>query len=152
MRVSRLASIPGIGVDKVGDAADAAADPEILRLENLDTDLRPPAPALIVRRAVDDGAPGGSFLLTGSPPAPGTTTHSGAGRIVVVRMRPLSLAERATGRTAVSLGELLQGEKLQVRGSSETSLTDYVDEITRSGFPGFRDLTDRSSRAGRSRV
>jgi hypothetical protein len=30
----RLRDIPGIGVDKVGDAADAAADPRFLRLEN----------------------------------------------------------------------------------------------------------------------
>ena len=46
MTVSRLRDIPGIGVDKIGDAADAAADPRILRLENLDTDLRPPAAAM----------------------------------------------------------------------------------------------------------
>lgn len=46
MTVSRLRDIPGIGVDVVGDAADAAADPDLLRLENLDTDLRPPASAL----------------------------------------------------------------------------------------------------------
>jgi len=44
--VSRLAHIPGIGVNVMGDAADAAADPEMLRLENLDTDLRPPAGAV----------------------------------------------------------------------------------------------------------
>ena len=57
MSVSRLRHIPGIGVDAVGDAADAAADPEILRLENLDTDLRPPAAALeLTRAAVDDDA------------------------------------------------------------------------------------------------
>ena len=57
MTVSRLREIPGIGVDVVGDAADAAADPEILRLENLDTDLRPPAVALeVTRAAVDDDA------------------------------------------------------------------------------------------------
>ena len=42
MTVARLRDIPGIGVDVIGDAADAAADPDILRLENLDTDLRPP--------------------------------------------------------------------------------------------------------------
>ena len=36
MTVSRLRDIPGIGVDKVGDAADAAADPRFLRLENLE--------------------------------------------------------------------------------------------------------------------
>jgi aspartate/methionine/tyrosine aminotransferase len=43
MPVSRLRDIPGIGVDEVGDAADAANDPRFLRLENLDTDIPPPA-------------------------------------------------------------------------------------------------------------
>ena len=42
----KLRGLPGIGVDDMGAAADAAADPEILRLENLDTDLRPPEAAL----------------------------------------------------------------------------------------------------------
>jgi len=32
----------GIGVDRMGSLADGAGDPSILRLENLDTDLRPP--------------------------------------------------------------------------------------------------------------
>jgi aspartate/methionine/tyrosine aminotransferase len=35
-----------IGVERMGDAADALADPSVLRLENLDTDLLPPPPAL----------------------------------------------------------------------------------------------------------
>jgi len=58
MVVSRLAHIPGIGVNVMGDRADAAADPAMLRMENLDTDLRPPEVALErTRRAVDeDGA------------------------------------------------------------------------------------------------
>jgi aspartate/methionine/tyrosine aminotransferase len=57
MTVSRLRDIPGIGVDVVGDAADAAGDPDILRLENLDTDLRPPRIALeMTRAAIDDDA------------------------------------------------------------------------------------------------
>jgi aspartate/methionine/tyrosine aminotransferase len=57
MTVSRLRDIPGIGVDVIGDAADAAADPDILRLENLDTDLRPPPVAVeLTRAAVDDDA------------------------------------------------------------------------------------------------
>lgn len=39
----------------MGDLADSLADPEVLRLENLDTDLRPPASALeYTRQAVDD--------------------------------------------------------------------------------------------------
>ena len=54
MTVSRLAHIPGIGVDKVGDAADAAADPDMLRLENLDTDIPPPAIAREATRAAID--------------------------------------------------------------------------------------------------
>ncbi len=45
-RVSRLSHVPGIGVDRMGNAADAAHDPEILRLENLDTDIAPPAVAI----------------------------------------------------------------------------------------------------------
>ncbi len=49
-KVSRLAGVPGIGVDRMGNAADAAHDPEILRLENLDTDILPPAVAIEVTR------------------------------------------------------------------------------------------------------
>jgi aspartate/methionine/tyrosine aminotransferase len=56
-RPSRLAAMPGIGVDRMGDAADALADPGVLRLENLDTDIRPPAAALAAtRRAIDEDA------------------------------------------------------------------------------------------------
>lgn len=68
MTVTRLREIPGIGVDRVGDAADAAADPEFLRLENLDTDLRPPAAALAATRAaVDDDAANSYLPFQGHP-------------------------------------------------------------------------------------
>lgn len=57
MTVSRLLDIPGIGVDLLGDRADEAHDPDLLRLENLDTDLRPPAVAIErTRRAVEEDA------------------------------------------------------------------------------------------------
>ncbi len=57
MVVSRLAHIPGIGVNVVGDRADAAGDASMLRLENLDTDLRPPAVAVATTRgALEDDA------------------------------------------------------------------------------------------------
>jgi aspartate/methionine/tyrosine aminotransferase len=56
-RSSRLKHIPGIGVDRVGQAADDLSDPSILRLENLDTDLRPwPGALEATRRSVDDDA------------------------------------------------------------------------------------------------
>ncbi len=40
MRALRMRDIPGFGIDKV--AAAAGEDPEVLRMENLDTDLSPP--------------------------------------------------------------------------------------------------------------
>jgi aspartate/methionine/tyrosine aminotransferase len=55
MSVSRLEYITKIGVEQMGDLADSLADPEVLRLENLDTDLRPPQSALdFTKQAVDD--------------------------------------------------------------------------------------------------
>ena len=62
MTVSRLRYIPGIGVDKVGDAADATADPRFLRMENLDTDLRPPQVALEATHAAIDRDDANSYL------------------------------------------------------------------------------------------
>lgn len=55
MSVSRLEHITKIGVEQMGDLADGLADPSVLRLENLDTDLRPPISALeFTKLAVDD--------------------------------------------------------------------------------------------------
>ena len=45
----RLKGIPGFSIDKV--AAAAGSDPEMLRLENLDTDIAPPAAAVEATRA-----------------------------------------------------------------------------------------------------
>jgi len=42
----RTAAMTPIGVERMGDQADALQDSSMLRLENLDTDLLPPAPAL----------------------------------------------------------------------------------------------------------
>mgnify|MGYP001825161954 CR=1 FL=1 len=50
-RVRHLAGVPPIGVDAMGTRADAAEDPAILRLENLDTALRPPQSALDASRS-----------------------------------------------------------------------------------------------------
>ena len=55
MSVSRLTHITKIGVEQMGDLADSLKDPDVLRLENLDTDLRPPQSAIeFTKRAVDD--------------------------------------------------------------------------------------------------
>ena len=57
MTVSRLRDVPGIGVDRMGNAADQAHDPEILRLENMDTDLPPPRAAILAtHQAIENDA------------------------------------------------------------------------------------------------
>jgi len=99
-----------------------------------------------VRRAVDRGAPAGHYLLAGSSSPKDTGTHSGGGRIVSLRMRPMSLAERWPGEGNVSLAELLHGARPAVEGRTERRLDDYTDEILRSGFPGLRRLGGRALR------
>lgn len=99
----------------------------------------------LVRRAVDDGAPAGNFLLTGSASPDGGGRHSGAGRIAPIRMRPLSLEERL-GTGTVSLKELLGGGRPQLDGETDASLEYYTREIVASGFPGFRHLRGRALR------
>lgn len=100
-----------------------------------------------VRRAVDQGSPPGQFLLTGSASPAAPPTHSGAGRIVTVRMRPMSLAERGIEVPSVSLGDLLAGDGAAVSGTTDIRLNEYVDEIIRSGLPGLRSYRGRALRA-----
>lgn len=100
-----------------------------------------------VRRAVDDGATPGSFLLTGSATPAERPAHTGAGRIVRLRLRPMTLAERGQGTPTVSLGALLSGERPRIEGRAELDLEGYVDEILASGLPGIRELPPRARRA-----
>ncbi|MEX2420414.1 MAG: DUF4143 domain-containing protein, partial [Actinomycetota bacterium] len=100
-----------------------------------------------VRRAVDSGASAGHFLLTGSASPIGAGTHSGGGRIVSLRMRPLSLAERLDMPVTVRLANLLSGDRLNVGGESKVTVEDYTEEILRSGFPGLRGLGGTPLRA-----
>jgi predicted AAA+ superfamily ATPase len=93
-----------------------------------------------VRRAVDDGAEPGDFLLTGSATPTELPVHSGAGRIVRVRLRPMTLVERGGASATVSLAHLFDGDRPQVGGRSDIDLEGYVDEILSSGLPGIRRL------------
>ena len=108
---------------------------------------RLPASWDLVRRAVDRGPSPASFLLTGSATPSDAPTHSGAGRIVTVRMRPMALAERAITTPTVSLAALLTGTRPVLGGATHLSLTHYADEITRSGFPAIRHYAGRLHRA-----
>jgi predicted AAA+ superfamily ATPase len=101
----------------------------------------------LVRRAVDAGADPGRFLLTGSASPAEVETHSGAGRIVSIRMRPLALSERGLETPSVSLSKLLAGGRPPIEGRTGLRVDDYVREILHSGFPGMRHLSGRPLRA-----
>jgi uncharacterized protein len=114
----------------------------------LDEWQRAPASWDLVRRSVDRDPTGGRFLLTGSATPAEGPMHSGAGRIVRLRMRPMSIAERRDDVSAtVSLRSLLRGERGAISGESPMSVEDYTDEILSSGFPGIRGLSDRARSA-----
>jgi uncharacterized protein len=98
----------------------------------------------LVRRAVDaDGSPG-RFILTGSATPSSAGTHSGAGRIVTIRVRPLTLPERGLAEPTVSLASLLSGDGAHIDGSTAVTLDDYVTEILAGGFPGIRFASERA--------
>ena len=105
---------------------------------------RLPAAWDVVRRSVDEGFRPGRFLLTGSARPSVLPTHSGAGRIVTLRMWTMSLAERG-GAAAVSLTDLLTGLRPEIRGTTNLGWPDYAAQIVGGGFPGWRATTGRAA-------
>lgn len=94
-----------------------------------------------VRRAIDERALPGQFILTGSAqPADDITRHTGAGRLTRLRMRPMSLFETGHSGGSVSLGDLLEGE---YDGAPDPGLAvgDLAERIGAGGWPGYRDRT-----------
>lgn len=140
-----------VQLDERAQRRIAEADPAALLQRQppvlLDEWQRVPAVWDAVRRAVDAGALPGQFLLTGSALPREQPAHSGAGRIVSLRMRPMTLAERGVATPTISLRALLTGSKPALTGTANVTLTDYVGEILRSGFPAFRTLAGRALRA-----
>ena len=80
----------------------------------------------LVRRAVDEDSQPGRFILTGSSSPVTPPTHSGAGRIVSIRMRPLSLCERRDaplfGSPTVSVAALMSGQRSDIVGRTARGL------------------------------
>ncbi|RBP64954.1 hypothetical protein DFO66_10560 [Brevibacterium sanguinis] len=100
-----------------------------------------------VRRQVDAKAPPGRFILTGSAtPVDSAGTHSGAGRILSLRMRPMGLHERDLSTPTVSLTDLLADSAAPINGSSDLGLPDYAEAIAASGFPGIMTTPPRLRR------
>ncbi|TWS18877.1 ATP-binding protein [Tsukamurella asaccharolytica] len=100
-----------------------------------------------VRRRVDAGAPPARFLMTGSAtPIDPTGTHSGAGRILSLRMRPMGLHERGLVEPTVSLSALLSDASGAIAGESCFGLREYAEAIVASGFPGIMTAVPRLRR------
>ena len=89
-----------------------------------------------VRRAVDARPGKGHFILTGSAvPPDDITRHTGAGRIIRMRLRPMSLFELGSSTGTVSLRRVLAGTP--VRNPSVDLTVDKLAElICVGGWPG----------------
>lgn len=142
MSVSRLQHIPGIGVDVMGDRADALADSSMLRLENLDTDLRPPAVAISRTLSAIDEDSANSYL-----PFQGSTALRDAAAAHVGRMagRPYDPATECV-ITAGGLNGILNTLLAVVEPGDEVVIVDpiYAGLVNRirlaGGVPRFVPL------------
>lgn len=94
----------------------------------------------LVRAAVD-ADPDGRFVLAGSAtPADDATRHTGAGRFLRVRMRPMSLFESGWSTGDVSLGRLLGEPTERLSAMNRRTLDELVEAIVRGGWPGLQEL------------
>ncbi|MCY3961958.1 MAG: DUF4143 domain-containing protein [bacterium] len=92
-----------------------------------------------MRRACDRRGARGQFILTGSADPPDDITqHSGAGRIMRVRMRPMSLYESGESDGGVSLGQLLGGDDCAAPDAG-LSLDEVLELACRGGWPQMLD-------------
>ena len=97
-----------------------------------------------VRFDVDHSSGWGHYILTGSAVPPDDENersgkkdivHSGTGRIVRVRMRPMSLWESGESSGTVSLGALFAGDAFKPCKATERSLEEVAYLICRGGWP-----------------
>lgn len=91
-----------------------------------------------IRRAADELAAPGQFILTGSAvPPDDTTRHTGAGRVRRVRMRPMSLAESGESSAEVSLKTLFDSPEPV---AATDAGADMLDLVSRGGWPALVHL------------
>lgn len=88
------------------------------------------------RRADESGNRPGEFILTGSSSVDySAVSHSGAGRIAELFMRPMSLAESGESNGSVSLADLFEGRFAQ--GAAVSNVRDLARFICRGGWPAL---------------
>lgn len=140
---TRLAAAT-VRLDNPPTAEMVARDPEAV--------LSPlPAPLLIdewqrvpsvwdaVRRMIDDDRTPGRFILSGSARTAITADiHAGAGRILPLRLRPMTLSERRGRAPAVALADLAEGGIDAVRGlRCGIPPVEQVSAAVDSGLPEY---------------
>ena len=106
-----------------------------------------------VRRAVDARPGKGHFILTGSAvPPDDITRHTGAGRIVRLRLRPMSLFELGYSTGKVSLKSVLEGAPVY-NPSTDLSVHELAELICVGGWPGhLGSSAEEAMRVNRSYV
>ena len=107
----------------------------------------------IVRHYVDRVDGRGLFILTGSSAANfDNASHSGAGRIVRVMLRPMSLSEAGASSGEISLTELFTGHVFKAH-KSKLTVADYALWIIKGGWPeSIGDSEQQSIRRMKSYV
>jgi hypothetical protein len=91
-----------------------------------------------VKEDLDDDYVFGKYILTGSstPVDKSELHHSGAGRIVTVKMRPMSLFESGESKGTASLRGFFNGQQLETfDGNEDFRLPDVAFLICRGGWP-----------------
>jgi hypothetical protein len=88
-----------------------------------------------------DKAPGlGKYILTGSVTPPRESySHSGAGRIAFIRMRPMTLYESDDSTEAVSFIHLFSGKRIKPF-TADIDLSRLIDITIRGGWPQTLNL------------
>lgn len=100
------------------------------------------------RRLIDERSPT-RFIITGSAsPTAGINTHSGAGRIIFLWMRPLALSERASTQPSIFVRDMFSNDHgaTPILGESGFTFGDYAREICTTGFPEITMLSPRARR------
>lgn len=95
----------------------------------------------LVRREVDDRGLPGQFILTGSAvPRDDVQRHSGAGRFLHLRMRPMTLAESGHSARSVSFESILEGEPVEAPDPG-LSIADVAQRVVVGGWPTHLSLS-----------
>lgn len=86
-----------------------------------------------------DALGAGQFILAGSANSPDDVTrHVGSGRVIRLRMRPMTLSEAGRSTDAISLSSVLQGDPVRTRDPG-LSFGRLLDLLCIGGWPGLLD-------------